>query len=172
VTSPGESDSFISGRDADGTATGRTADSAGPATGTDPRLSEQLSLLTGQSLSQYSIAINGVRLSFWGEDTATPSREIFIENETIEITQPGQQPCRVPSRSDLTATTLLSTLDHRLRLAQISGGCLRLTFDNDVELAVAPHPAWEAWEITSADRLLIVCTPGGELAIWYPHEDH
>jgi hypothetical protein len=171
VTSPGEPRPFIRTRDADGTVTDRTADSTGPAAGADPRLGQQLGALSGQRLSQYSIAINGVRLSFWGEDIATPSREIFIEQEDIQITQPGQQPRQVPSHSELTATALLSTLNHQLTQALISEGHLHLTFDNDLELEVAPHPQWEAWQISSADHLLIVCTPGGQLTIWYPDPD-
>jgi hypothetical protein len=171
VTSPAEPRPFIRTRDADGTVTGRTADSTGPAAGTDPRLGEQLSALSGQRLSQYSIAINGVRLSFWGEDIATPSREIFIEQDDIQITRPGQQPRLVPSHSDLIATALLSTLNHQLTQTLISDGRLQLTFDNDLGLEVAPHPQWEAWQISSADHLLIVCTPGGQLTIWYPDPD-
>jgi hypothetical protein len=172
VASSGDSHPFIRSRDAQGTVTDRPADSTGPAAVTDPRLGEQLSALSGQRLSQYSIAINGVRLSFWGEDIATPSREIFIEQEDIQITLPGQQPLLVPSHSELTATTLLSTLNQRLRHAQISSGRLKLTFDNDVELAVAPHQHWEAWQVSSADHLLIVCAPGGQLTIWYPDQNN
>jgi hypothetical protein len=51
---------------------------------------------------------------------------------------------------------------------QINEGRLRLTFDNDLHLEVAPHRQWEAWQISSDDGLLIVCTPGGDLTIWYP----
>jgi Family of unknown function (DUF6188) len=171
VTRPGEPRPIIRSRDADGTVTHRTADSAGLAAGTDPRLDEQLSALSGQRLSQYGIAINGVGLSFRGEDIATPSREIFIEQETIQITQPGRQPRPVPSHGELIATTLLSTLNHQLTQARISDGHLHLTFDNDLELAVDPHPHWEAWQISSAEHLLIVCTPGGQLTIRYPDQD-
>jgi hypothetical protein len=171
VTSPAEPRRpFIRTRDAQGTVTDRTADSTGPAAGTDPRLGDQLSALSEQRLSQYSIGIDGVRLAFWGEDIATPSREIFIEQEDIQITQPGQRPRLVPSHGELTATALLNTLNHRLTQALISDGHLKLAFDNDLELGIAPHPQWEAWQISSADHLLIVCTPGGQLAIWYPDQ--
>ena len=102
---------------------------------------------------------------------ATPSREIFIEQDDIQITRPGQQPRLVPSHSELIATALLSTLNHQLTQAHINDGHLQLTFDNDLGLEVAPHPQWEAWQISSADNLLIVCTPGGQLTIWYPDPD-
>jgi hypothetical protein len=148
--------------------TARFADNAGPEAAADPRLREQLTALSGRRLSQYSIGSGGIRLSFWGENITTPSREILIEEETVEITQPGQQARQVPGRSELTATSLLNTLDHRLSRAQINEGRLRLTFDNDLYLEVAPHRHWEAWQISSDDGLLIVCTPGGDLTIWYP----
>lgn len=77
----------------------------------------------------------------------------------------------MPSHSDLIATALLSTLNHQLTQALISDGRLQLTFDNDLGLEVAPHPQWEAWQISSAGHLLIVCTPGGQLTIWYPDRD-
>lgn len=168
--SSGEHDAFIVARQpAERTgATVRIADNAGPAAATDPRLREQLTAFSGRRLSQYSIGSGGVRLSFWGETITIPGREILIEEETVEITQPGQQARKVPGRSELTAISLLNTLDHQLSRVQISEGGLRLTFDNGLQLEVAPHPHWEAWQISSDDHLLIVCTPGGDLTIWYP----
>jgi hypothetical protein len=74
----------------------------------------------------------------------------------------------VPSHSELTATALLITLNHRLTQALINDRHLKLAFDNDLEPDVAPHTPWEAWQISSADHLLIVCAPGGQLTIWYP----
>jgi uncharacterized protein DUF6188 len=148
-------------------ATMRFADTAGTGAAADPRLREQLTALSGRRLWQYSIG-GGIRLSFWGENITTPRGEILIEEETVEITQPGQQAQQVPCRSELIATSLLNTLDHRLSRAQINEGRLQLTFDNDLHLEVAPHRQWEAWQISSDDGLLIVCTPGGDLAIWYP----
>jgi hypothetical protein len=61
-----------------------------------------------------------------------------------------------PPRTELAATSLLATLDHRLGQVQITQGRLRLIFDNDPQLEVAltpievaPHPQWEAWQISS-----------------------
>jgi hypothetical protein len=104
---------------------------------TDPRLQEQLHALTGQQLSEYSISRFNLYLSFWGEDATRPSRTIRIEQDPIEITQPGQQRQQVPARSELTATILLNTLDRRLNRIEISNGHLRLAFDNSVQLDVA-----------------------------------
>jgi hypothetical protein len=30
----------------------------------------------------------------------------------------------------------------------------------------APSPKYEAWNVAGPDKQLVVCTPGGELAIW------
>jgi len=145
----------------------RFADTDGTEAAADPRLREQLTALSRRRLWQYSIG-SGIRLSFWSENITTPSREILIEEETVEITPPGQQAQQVPGRSELVATSLLNTLDHRLSRAQVNEGRLRLTFDNDLHLEVAPHRQWEAWQISSDVGLLIVCTPGGDLTVWYP----
>ena len=171
VTSPADPQPFIRTHGAQDTVTDRTADSTGPAPLTDPRLGEQLSALSGHRLSQYATGIDGVRPSFWGEDIATPSREIVIEQETIQITQHGQQPRPVPGHSELTATALLSTLNHRLTRALINDGHLQLAFDNALELEIAPHPQWEASQISSRDHLLIVSTPGGQLTTWCPDQN-
>jgi hypothetical protein len=172
VTSPGEPQAYIVTKvDAD-THTVRIADITGPAALTDPRLQEQLDALTGRQLSHFTISRFNVYLSLCGEDATLPSRTVQIDDDTIEITQPGQQPRQVPAQSELTATTLLNTLDHRLSQIEISNGHLRLAFDNSVRIEVAPHRQWEAWQISSEDGLTIVCGPGGQLTIWYPRPSH
>jgi hypothetical protein len=52
-------------------------------------------------------------------------------------------------------------------------GTLSVTFDSGLRLIVRPDPAYEAWNISGPDGALIVCTPGGKLAVWRaqtPHE--
>jgi len=174
MTHPREPQSRIISKDSAGKVTVRTADVEGAAALTDPRLQQQLDALRGQRLSQYSISRfdPALTLSFWGEPATMPSRTIQIEEDTIEITPPGQQPRQVPARSELIATTLLDTLGHRLSQIEISNGHLRLTFGNSVQLDVAPHQQWEDWQIYSEDGLEIVCVPGGELTIFYPGPSH
>jgi hypothetical protein len=48
-----------------------------------------------------------------------------------------------------------------------SGG-LRLVFDDGHILTVMPNPAYEPWTANGPDDLLIVCMPGGSLAVWPP----
>lgn len=150
----------------------RTADTAGPADTADPRLREQLDALNGQKLSQYSIGDGGLRLAFWGNDIAAVGREVLIEEEIVQITTTDQPARRVAGRSEYTATTLLNALDHKLTVVDVTGGRLRLVFDSNLQIEVDPHEQWEAWQISADDDLLIICTPGGELTIWYPHADN
>ena len=66
------------------------------------------------------------------------------------------------------ATSLLSTLEQKLTHVDLTGGYLSLEFDNDLRLRVEPDQHYESWQINSADNLLIVCTPSGDLSVWYP----
>jgi len=47
-------------------------------------------------------------------------------------------------------------------------GRLEIVIQDGFRLSVAPEPesAYEAWNVTGPDGLLIVSTPGGELALW------
>ena len=48
-------------------------------------------------------------------------------------------------------------------------GRLRLEFSDGSLITAGPHPQYEAWQISGWDApgtMLIVCTPGGGLAVW------
>lgn len=47
-----------------------------------------------------------------------------------------------------------------------ANGTLTLRFENCTQIVVEPDCSYEAWNMTGPDGLLVVCTPGGELAIW------
>ena len=149
-------------------ATVRRSDSHGPGAVTDPRLREQLAIISGRRLSQFSIAINGIRLAFWGEAAGTVSREIFIEHPAIVLALPGKPAIAHAPDSDTVATALLSVLNQRASQITITGGQLIISFETGLTLKVDPDQRYESWQISSDDGLLIVCTPGGDLTIWYP----
>lgn len=146
----------------------RCSDNGGPAAAADPRLGEQLAVIMGRRLSQFSMAINGIRLEFWGQDARTVRREIFIEQPTVAIGQPGQPVASCDSKSDIVATSLLSVLNQPVTEITISAGVLTVVFGTGLALRVPPDGHYESWQINSDDGLLIVCTPGGDLTIWYP----
>lgn len=45
-------------------------------------------------------------------------------------------------------------------------GRLEIVFRDGTTLTVQPDPDYEAWEVTSAGGGLVVCCPGGGLAVW------
>ncbi|WP_067697565.1 DUF6188 family protein [Nocardia jejuensis] len=47
-----------------------------------------------------------------------------------------------------------------------STGELRIDLDSGNRLVVEPDRYFEAWNITAPGKYLVVCMPGGELAIW------
>lgn len=46
-------------------------------------------------------------------------------------------------------------------------GELSVVFES-VTITVHPDDQYEAWQIRADDETLIVCVPGGELAVWLP----
>jgi hypothetical protein len=46
------------------------------------------------------------------------------------------------------------------------GGRLLLRFDDGSEVSAPPLAGYEAWQISGPGRALIVCAPGGHLAVW------
>jgi hypothetical protein len=149
-------------------ATVRPSDSHGPDAGTDPRLHEQLAIIAGRRLSQFSIGINGTRLAFWGEAAGTVSREVFIEHPTMQLALPGKPAIACDLASDAAAAALLSVLNRRASQIAVTGGQLAISFETGLTLRVDPDQCYESWQISSDDGLLIICTPGGDLTIWYP----
>jgi hypothetical protein len=131
----------------------------------DARLVEQIGLVVGQRLDQFSMAVNGIRLQFW-----SPVREIYIEHATVELSRSGQPPATYAWNDDVVATTLLSVLGHTVTGLDLSGGHLTVTFDGERKLRVTPDPDYESWQVNSDDGLLIVCLPGGGLSVWLPNE--
>lgn len=146
----------------------RHSDSHGPGVLADPRLREQLQVITGRRLSQFSIGVNGTGLAFWGEAAGTVSCEIFIEHPTIVLGLPGEPAIAHDPASDAVATALLSVLNKRASQITVTGGQLTISFETVLTLKADPDQHYESWQISSGNGLLIVCAPGGDLTIWYP----
>lgn len=49
-------------------------------------------------------------------------------------------------------------------------GALIVRFSGGTDLLVAPDADYEAWHVSSPDGALVVCTPGGRLAVWSKRE--
>jgi hypothetical protein len=149
-------------------ATLRHSDAAGPTVYEDTRLYEQIEIIRDRRLSQFSMALGGIRLAFWGEETGSIGREILIEQETLELKGAGRPAAPHQWNEDVVATSLLSVLDHKVTRIDLTGGSLTVEFDTNLQLRVRPDEHYESWQISSDDHLLIVCGPGGDLTVWYP----
>lgn len=67
------------------------------------------------------------------------------------------------------ATLLPAVMLFNRRLESVlmyKNGTLRLHFEDGARLRVLPHESYEAWNMNGDDGLMIVCMPGGELAVW------
>lgn len=45
-------------------------------------------------------------------------------------------------------------------------GTLYLRFSDSTTIEVPPDEAYEAWNVSGPNGALVVCTPGGKLAVW------
>jgi hypothetical protein len=89
--------------------------------------------------------------------------QILIETAAL-LTSPGHRATVMPGEDSSDALSPL--LGDVVSTAQTSDGELALTFGAGSELRVCPDPEVESWAFTNPDGPLIVCLPGGELAIW------
>jgi Family of unknown function (DUF6188) len=80
----------------------------------------------------------------------TDSREYFLSAEERE---------RIGPVFALLRRTVESALAHK-------NGMLEITFREGGRLSVAPHQKYEAWGVTGVRWLRVVCSPGGDLAVW------
>jgi hypothetical protein len=68
---------------------------------------------------------------------------------------------------DAAAIPLTALVGQTVSAASAPSGSLSLTFTDGSQLRCDPDPEYEAWQIVGGDpQTLIVCEPGGELAIW------
>lgn len=119
-------------------ATLRYSDAAGPTAAGDPRLREQLEIITGRRLSQFSMAGSGIRIAFWGEETGSIGREILIEHATLELTAPGHAATTFDWNNDVVATSLLSALDHKVTRIDLTDGYLSVDSTTTSDCASNP----------------------------------
>jgi hypothetical protein len=120
---------------------------------------ELLSGLSHRSFIQFCVG-SGVRLDLDG----APHYEITIESplsiaaSNIERAEPTSTEVLVALR-DLLMQPVHSVIQRE--------GELSVMFES-VTVTVQPDEQYEAWQIRADDETLIVCMPGGELAVWIP----
>jgi len=146
----------------------RESDSQGAAVYADRRVREQLDTIAGRRLSQFSVGVGSTTLAFWGASISEASREVIIEQPTIVLAYPDGSGGPHARDSGAVVLALLSVLDQRVSAVTLTGGQLSVSFEAGLTIRVEPVQHYESWQINSDDGLLIVCTPGGDLVVWYP----
>jgi hypothetical protein len=121
--------------------------------------SEWFSRLTGRRLIQFCVGA-GVRLDLEG----SPHYEITIESP-LSIAAANID--RAESTSVEVLAVLRGLLMQPVRSVTERDGQLSVVFDS-MTITVPRDDDYEAWQIRADDGMLIVCIPGGELAVWLP----
>ncbi len=101
---------------------------------------------------------------------------VVLEGEFAYITVDGSNQSRehtlVAGGDPTSLCPALSVLHKSIeRVSAYKNGTVEVRFTDGSTLTAAPNPNYESWHITGAGGLLIVCTPGGELAVWLPKHD-
>ena len=117
----------------------------------------QVQSLVGQSLSQLCLGPGDAQLRFSSGVTVT------FENP-ITVAAGGSV---VPYALEGVALLLPLFNGEVSDVAVEDDGVLSLVIAGTT-LRCRPDPDYEAWQVTGRDVGLVVCTPGGGLAIWHP----
>jgi hypothetical protein len=62
---------------------------------------------------------------------------------------------------------LYRAVGHPLSSFWIKDGVLSISV-RDALIHAVPHPHYESWNIAGPEHQLVVCTPGGDMAVWDP----
>jgi hypothetical protein len=96
--------------------------------------------------------------------------QLDIETEALlthgSLSAPDAVPTRlVPERQEVAPALALFGAKIVSAVAFRSGS-LRLIFETGSHLNVKPHPRYEAWGAHGPGKLVLVCQPGGGVALW------
>ncbi|WP_408056209.1 DUF6188 family protein [Streptomyces ureilyticus] len=72
-----------------------------------------------------------------------------------------------PCTPDLVAPQLVRLASDVISQAEVgNSGELTWEFESGVKLTVRPDEDYEAWGLVGPKRRRVICTPGGEVAVW------
>jgi hypothetical protein len=114
--------------------------------------------------------VTQVRVSYQLTLILDNGAEVQLETEVMlsdgPLGSPGASAARlVPEGQD--AAPALSLFGAKVLSSVVfKTGGLRLVFDTGSHLSVEPHPQYEAWNVRGQGRLVLVCQPGGGVALW------
>jgi hypothetical protein len=111
-----------------------------------------------------------IRVSYQFTLVLDSGAQVDVETEAVltkgqlyapDVVTPHIVPERqeVASALSLFGATVLSSVAFK-------SGALRLVFDTGMHLNVTPHPEYEAWGAHGPGSLVLICQPGGGIAVW------
>jgi hypothetical protein len=110
-----------------------------------------------------------IRVCFDAAVTVLTSEDcqLRVETEAVIRSPQGEMVRFDPESPGVAAIHLAQLVRDAVTLAEAETvGGLRMVFESGAELAVAPDAEYEAWGLVGPKGRRVVCTPGGELALW------
>jgi hypothetical protein len=124
---------------------------------------------------QYQIAVQGLAVIELGVSDSFKIHFWVSREGGLTITIAGGFECTVrgqhytvPEERDPVALgPTLALLGHKAEaLTAGEDGTLRLALSEGAQVTVAPADGYESWHLNGPSGLLVVCLPGGGLAVW------
>lgn len=125
-----------------------------------------IDFLVGCDVQEISYSTPGIlRLIFERGEQASP--KLYADLGPSEYTNLEGVVHLIAPDVPATLGPVLALVGQSVIAADTPGGCLVLAFSSGAELRCRPHETYEAWEVAGGSPAdLVVCLPGGELAVW------
>jgi hypothetical protein len=122
--------------------------------------------LVGQTLDELRYSAPGnLRLVFDAGDRVEPV--LYADLGPFEFVDSELGSHEVDPENPATLGPVLRTVGKQIQAVGTEGGALTLSFSDGSHLRCDPHEDYEAWQVVGGSpQHLVVCTPGGELAVW------
>ncbi|BEL04533.1 hypothetical protein Q0Z83_027240 [Actinoplanes sichuanensis] len=128
-------------------------------------VNRQLAEIQGRSLIRFRMG-GGVLLEFSGD----PYHQILVEGRLC-VSRPGRVERYADPVTAEVAEAIIPLLNADTTMVSLSpDGSLTIGF-GDVRLVAEPDEMYESWQVRADNDLLLVCVPGGDVAIWLPDRE-
>ncbi|MER5218929.1 DUF6188 family protein [Streptomyces flaveus] len=93
--------------------------------------------------------------------------ELRVEGKAVLHVPDGDRVSFDPCAPDIVAPHLVRLARDVISEAEVgNSGELAIEFESGVKLTVQPDDDYEAWGLVGPKRRRVICTPGGEIAVW------
>jgi uncharacterized protein DUF6188 len=125
-----------------------------------------IDFLVGRSITEIRyFGSSDIRIVFEPGEKAEPALYADIGAHTLTTSDGAAH--AIDAEEPESAGPDLALVGARVERAAIEDGTLRLVLSDGSEIRCEPSDAYEAWQVVGgAPERLVVCTPGGDVAIW------